>query len=739
MTVVKKIRKRTTAFFAAHRPLSLLFGAVLLVAGALLLAAGVELIQRGSAHAVWTWIDGNRHSYYMNAGIDFFVLLLIYCLVGSLFLGLSLTALLLFVVSLVSYYKTKLIGDPFMPWDLFLKKEGMDIIPLVTGTSAMLKLAYVVAIALAVMLFRLFLPKLKLPIVYRGLAALVACFMLYSLSFKPVWTGDVANKLGIQDINWNQAQNYDVNGVTLGFAMNVKNAVVPKPPGYNQAAVETIAAALPASLTAGREDVAVAKSGGLQPNVIFIMSESFWDPTLLPDITFSEDPLPTIHKLQQTTTSGYLLSPQFGGGTANVEFEVLTGESMSLLPAGSIPYQQYIGRPTPSLASYFGDQGYKSMGIHTYEGWFWNRNTVYKNLGFQSFMSKEYFSNPSYSGGFISDDEMANAVIKQVDSTDKPMFIYSVTMQNHGPYDMERYSTNPITATGDKLTADSKSMLEMYTHGAHEADQSLQKLIDHFSLSDEPTVIVFYGDHLPMLGYDYEIYRQGGFVGSANSAEWSLEETRKMHSTPLVMWSNFPMETEKLPAVSSSFLGSYVLDRLGMQQPAQFAFNYDLYTKMPGLLKNLVVGADGELHAQVPETFQNEVNQYRDLQYDTLFGKQFLQQITNENFLVNYPVQGYNEEFTDVAITSIEQKELASGEIELTISGKNFYDGAYAVVNGKKVAPDSLSSDTMVISVTKDLLKKQDSLSIQVKQLNSKNVQLAQSNVVQVDVNRPPV
>ena len=141
-------------------------------------------------------------------------------------------------------------------------------------------------------------------------------------------------------------------------------------------------------------------ANGKKPNVIFVMSEAFWDPTLLTNVTFSEDPVPTIHRLQKESSTGYLLSPQFGGGTSNVEFEVLTGNSMSFLPGGSIPYQQYISKPIPSLASYFADQGYKSMGIHSYEGWFWDRNKVYKELGFESFKSSEHFVNPGNEGLF---------------------------------------------------------------------------------------------------------------------------------------------------------------------------------------------------------------------------------------------------------------------------------------------------------------------------------------------------
>ncbi len=189
---------------------------------------------------------------------------------------------------------------------------------------------------------------------------------------------------------------------------------------------------------------AKAASQTQKPNVIFIMNEAFWDPTLLKNVKFSEDPLPTVHRLQKEMTSGFLLSPQFGGGTSNVEFEILSGQSMSFMPAGSVPYQQYISRPLPSLASYFKSQGYASTAIHSYERWFWNRENVYRYMGFDEFISKEGFDNPVNKGAFIADDEVSRRIIQEVEENEEPTFIYAVTMQNHGPYDDNRYGDNPI-------------------------------------------------------------------------------------------------------------------------------------------------------------------------------------------------------------------------------------------------------------------------------------------------------
>lgn len=700
-----------------------------------LLVGGVEGLQRGSAGGVLSWAAAAPFSFALNTVIVFFAVLFAYCLAGSLFAGLSVTALLLSVMSLVSYYKMKLIGEPLFPWDLFLKKEGMNIIPLVAGTSALYKLGAVAAFALLILFLRLVLPSFKLPLVYRAVFAGLAFFMLYSLACKPAWTGSLADRMGIADIVWNQSENYGTNGVILAFTMNVQDSVVPRPAGYGQKQLEALAARFGSGVPAAPavQTVSASKPQPLrqQPNIIFIMNEAFWDPTLLPDVKFSVDPVPTVHELEQTSTHGYLLSPQFGGGTSNVEFEVLTGNSMSFLPSGSVPYQQYVNRATPSLASYFEDQGYKSMGIHSYEGWFWNRTNVYKDLGFEGFMSKEYFDNPEYKGLFISDDEVSRSIIRQVDESDRPMFIYAVTMQNHGPYDGNRYGSNPIKAEGP-LTDDARSLLETYTHGAHDADQSLKMLIDHFSKSEKPTVIVFYGDHLPMLGYDYDVYHQGGLIRSGNSEEWSLGELKRMHSVPFVAWSNFGLEKTEVPVISDSFLGSYVLNMLQMPMPAQFLMDYELYGKMPGMLKNLVVDSGLGLHGQVPDGLKADVDQYRLLQYDMLFGKQYAELSADRSFPDKYPLQNFNREFADIRIHEVQKESSGTDPLTLTVKGENFYSGDFVLVNGRKLAPSKVEEDTIEVTVPKEVYDNKDTLLVQVEQLNSKSIPLSKSNTVTV-------
>lgn len=610
--------------------------------------AGMELLGRGTLHDTMSWITSNQSLFLLNAGITFCLLIFIYSLVGSLAISGAISTLLLGLMALISYMKVTMIGEPFFPWDILLNKESMDIASLVTGKAALIRIGAIIVSIIVVLALRWIIPRTRISIISRVGLGLFSLYALYAFGIKTPLAGKILDHIGVNEIVWNQQENYANNGTALAFTLNVKNSIVQKPETYSDEAIGAVAANIE-SVSQTQAQPAMKKASvdtlqGKKPNVIFIMSEAFWDPTLLSNVTFSEDPLPTIHRLQKESTSGYLLSPQFGGGTSNVEFEVLTGNSMSFLPGGSIPYQQYVSKPVPSLASYFAGQGYKSMGIHSYEGWFWDRNSVYKQLGFESFKSSEHFVNPETKGYFISDAEVSRNIIDEVDKTEDPMFIYTVTMQNHGPYDDPRYGENQFKAEGN-LTSQAKTILETYTQGAHDADQSLQMLIDHYQNSDEPTMIVFYGDHLPMLGLDYQVYKEAGFISTSNANAWSLDEVKKMHSIPLVTWSNFDMPKQDIPLLSDSFLGAHVLDMLHMEKPANFTLNAELAAQVPGLLSNLVVDQDQTLHAKAPESAKTLIDDYRNVQYDLLFGKQYLAGYMDHDYLTKSSQPSYNTEF----------------------------------------------------------------------------------------------
>ncbi len=314
------------------------------------------------------------------------------------------------------------------------------------------------------------------------------------------------------------------------------------------------------------------------PNIIILLSEAFWDITQIKSLHFSEDPAPMFHALQKKFTHGTLLSPMFGGGTANVELEVLTGHSMRFFPEESTPYEQYIKQPTASLASLLSEQGYATTAIGPFYHWFFNSSEVYKHLGFSRFISLEYFNPDEYAGPYIGDHAVVRRIIEEAERSPGADFIFANTMENHYHYWPGKFKKNHIAVNGNLSTA-AKGIAETYAQGLSGADRALQELILHFSRLKEPTIIVFFGDHLPSLE-KLLVYKESNYISGEDDPDF-LE---KMHNTPVVIWSNYlPKESKEELHMSPSFLGPYILNLAKRPGSAYTDFLSGLYQKMPVL------------------------------------------------------------------------------------------------------------------------------------------------------------
>ncbi|MEC0210712.1 sulfatase-like hydrolase/transferase [Paenibacillus ehimensis] len=314
------------------------------------------------------------------------------------------------------------------------------------------------------------------------------------------------------------------------------------------------------------------------PNIIILLSEAFWDITQIKSLHFSEDPAPMFHALQEKFTHGTLLSPMFGGGTANVELEVLTGHSMRFFPEDSTPYEQYIKQPTASLASLLSEQGYATTAISPFYHWFFNSSEVYKHLGFARFISLEYFNPDEYVGPYIGDHAVVRRIIEETERSPGADFIFANTMENHYHYWPGKFKKNHIEVKGH-LSNTAKGIAETYAQGMSGADRALQELILHFSRLKEPTIVVFFGDHLPSLE-KLQVYKESNYIGGEDDPDF-LE---KMHNTPVVIWSNYlPKESKEELHMSPSFLGPYVLNLAKRPGSPYTDYLSDLYRKMPVL------------------------------------------------------------------------------------------------------------------------------------------------------------
>lgn len=528
----------------------------------------------------------------------------------------------------MSYYKFVFLAEYLYPWDLFLYNNVINLLPNLYEQVNLTQLLIIAVLIIVVLVGILVFFRFKRPprlvrfslwqrggLVIAGLLVLSA-FVFYR-SF-PVIEEAFEKKFGVFNQPWNQNNNYKANGFFVAFLFNTQSAIVIPPSGYSEKKVKEIADELKGEASGNHSSHPDNTEKADKPNIIMIMNEAFWDPTLLSeDLTFNTDPMPTVRKEQD----GWMLSPTFGGGTSNVEFEVMTGFTNTFLPAGSVPYQQYITRDIPALPSYLKSFGYRSLAVHPYPKWFWNRELTYDHFGFDDFIDIDRFENPEYTGPYVSDAEVTEEIIRNVEASQDPLFVYAVTMQNHTSYNPGRYEEEKIHTEGGGLTDPMRSIVDLYTQGVLDADAALADLMEHFEQSGEPTVIVFFGDHMPSLGLDYQVYKEAGYVPAGKGEEgWELEDTYRMRRTPLVFWNNFGGPEPEIDTLSASFVAPHALEVAGIEPPAFYALLQQMEAVMPGYSRDVKVDGEGSLFHVTPDEVDPLREKYMQIQYDILFG-----------------------------------------------------------------------------------------------------------------------
>ncbi|MBZ9761127.1 LTA synthase family protein [Mesorhizobium sp. CA8] len=588
------------------------YGLTTLLASALLVFA-IEWIVRGDFFGTVDFFLQPFKPGWTTIVVFALVLVGLDAVLGRSHQSLMIVAPLTLALAFVGHQKSHYLGDPLYPTDFLFARQIMALMPLLVRerpwTAIMLAAAIVGGLTLLVYCWRTW--RRRVPILSRkgrlarlALAVPLLAFFVSIMDYATFsWTRD---RLQIIPIMWDQKENYASNGFALAFAMNVPMAHVSAPPGYSEKAMAAIQ----------RPDVA-ASVPDEKPDIVVVMSESFWDPTHLPGVIIKPDPIPTVRALR----SGSMFSPEFGGMTANIEFEALTGFSNAFLPAGSIPYQQYVRTPTPSLATFLKSEGYRAHAIHPGTNWFWNRGAVYADFGFNDFRSEETLPPMEKRGPLASDAAMTAEIIREADASDDPVFLFAVSLQNHGPYEPYRYY-NPTHSVDAPISSWARESLLSYTEGSADADRGLQRLIDWAKARRRPTIIAFFGDHLPPLG---PVYVETGFLKDnvAPRKEPSADAALEHHDTPLIIWSNRSGPVKNLGSVSPAFLPYHILTTAGITHPYYTGFLGALRERYRVVDRNLLLSSAGDATPGWARQKQidPQINDFRLIQYDMMFGK----------------------------------------------------------------------------------------------------------------------
>ena len=339
-------------------------------------------------------------------------------------------------------------------------------------------------------------------------------------------------------------------GVYANFLLEMQESQVRKPSGYNVADLN--------KALSKYKDAKEAPEDA--PNIIAIMNESFADIQDLPGhFKTNRKVMPYYESLNNNVIKGNAYSSVFGGGTSSSEFEFLTGNSMGFLPQGSIPYQQFVNEDTYSMVSALKKLGYRCEAMHPYLANGWNRENAYPMLGFDKTYFIEDFPQDGYLRSFLSDKTMYETVIERFEKRDKrkPYFLFGVTIQNHGSYAFENFDSyiNITGHEGDYPEA------EQYLTLINISDSALRYLIKYFKKEEDPTIIVFFGDHLPAISDEFYDFARGR-KGEEDS---TAEERMQLYKVPFAIWANYEIESKLDEETSLNYLSKYVFEAAGIQ------------------------------------------------------------------------------------------------------------------------------------------------------------------------------
>ena len=607
----------------------------------LLILVLTEWIARGSltADTFTQYIFPHGEAYLLAWGLLFLVWLTVDWLTRFAPLATLIAAILGCVPAAVNFYTLQLRGEPFLPWDLTQISEAAGV---ASAAGIHIQTSMVVSIVLVLLLlaasFFLYRGRKKAGWKFRilGFAASAAatCALIFGVFLQPT----VTQTIGIVPDAWMQDRYYRYYGVITSFLTNLTNLEISKPEGYSEEAVDQIlddtAAAEKYTTSPLYPDsygaTTPADETEQQPTIIYVMDESYWDVSELEQygFAFDTDVSANLHALQQTSAYGRAYSPSFGGGTCDVEFEALTGYSVSYLPNGSKPYQQHVTKPLFSLPNYLKTQGYQTAAVHCFWAKYWSRDTAYPNLGLDTFVSLEKMTHVNkvrrhyWTTGLVTDDSMADQIIQQYEkmksSSDAPVFLHAVTMQNHTNYNKDNYPDDQRVKVLNAPSGISRSTLgalEDFATGIRDADAMLGKLTEYFSQVDEPVILVFWGDHYNPIDSNYDVFTKSGYASDSSADP-------KLHQTTLLMWSNYTDKPVDLGTIAAYDISPVMMNIYGLKSPLYFQYlTRQLQAAYRSNTRGTILNRDGTT-TQTPSALQQtwSTNHWL-LQYDLMFGK----------------------------------------------------------------------------------------------------------------------
>lgn len=601
----------------------------------------IEMISRRSFSAAWTYMTTKPLVFAYNAALIFTTSLIVYLFRRRCFWRVLISILWLLLGIINGVILSNRV-TPFTGPDLHLLTDGMAVLnKYLPAWGVVLALILLGLFALLLLILLIKAPKYKRKVKFRYdfLLVVVGAALFAGATQLALEKRVLSNYFG------NIAFAYEDYGYPYCLAVTIFDTGISCPRDYSEQEITRIERT---------EDNLPATNEDSKPNIIFVQLESFFDPTLVEYLNISEDPIPNFRKLMKEYTSGYYKVPSVGAGTANTEFESITGMSLHYFGPGEYPYKSILKETTCESAPYvLKNLGYSTHAVHNNEANFYGRRSIFPNLGFDTFTSAEYMSEEEDKNplGWTKDEILTDEIIKCLDSTEESDYIYTISTQGHGAYPEEQLIDDPeITVSGAETEAQNNQW-EYYCNEIHEMDNFVKELTDALADYPEDVILVMYGDHLPTMGLTVEDLKN-----------------KYLFQTQYVMWDNFGLE-KKDENLAAYQMAAEVMDRAGIHEGTIFRYH------------------------QARRNTRNYQVDLETLQYDVLYGKKY-------SYDGESPFQRIKMRMGLYDVTLDSMEEISTVDHTYRLKGTNFTPSSQVKLNGEWYDTVYVNPTTLMISGT---------------------------------------
>lgn len=606
MMKIKDFVKKYTVHFKPSA------ASIIMILGSFAIATVVFMANPSFISPFLKFIKNTPSLFFLNyIPIILFMALILFISNNAMFSTVTAGGFFIFM-AIANSEKIRLRQDPLFPTDMSLFTELVGIAKNFSPKIILIYLFIIVLILLFIFIAFIFFKSPKLSVQVR-IAGILGVIIIGTVSNNFLYkNADLYNVFAVDGNQYFEVNQYGSKGFIYSFCHKFNSMQVKAPVGYNP----TYYSALEKDFKSSASDYGDKKL----PHIIMIMGEAFSDLSNNPNFDFTNygNPLGNWNEITQTENSvaGHIIVPNYGGGTSDTEFDVLTAYPTRYIDNASNSYS-LIRNNMDSMPQRLKSIGYNTLAIHPGYPWFYNRANVYNYMGFENFISLESFQgSEKYRGGYIADKYASDSIIENFEQhiaqSDSPLFEFCVTIENHGPYDEKYPEVEKTFDTGVSLTKKEETLLNSYFMGIKDADKEIKRLTDYFEASDEPVVFVYFGDHLPGFSNGMDFFDILDYDINANG---TMEELFNVYKTPFLIWQNTAskelvdmgktVDALNLPknhTISSNYLGSTMLELIGVNGISPiFDYSNKLRAELPIITNSGFMTANGNYITQVSD------------------------------------------------------------------------------------------------------------------------------------------